>query len=210
MNKESGFITTLLLCTGIIIICLYISTYKLLQVKYLETTNLALLGQNQFSMDYPPLPAGFDWEKEVLDEKAAEEKGYQIFYDNRYENVPIQQHTTKSINVSGTVYTTSIDYEDGQNTTNPFIVYMKALQDNGWKWDYDIKPYYVFGTSADGVGASIVGLLKGTTSNMKTAIISYNLKPQSITMEDDLKFNCPCTLEVSIFQSNPTKIIFTE
>lgn len=57
--------------------------------------------------------------------------------------------------------------------------------------------------SADGPGSSVWGYKKTSGTQTEIVVFSYQTKPTSSNPNEPLQFNCPCTVTLTTFVSNP-------
>lgn len=99
--------------------------------------------------------------------------------------------TTGEGQLSGLESTTQI------STENPMLTHFEnaqKLKEMGFSVDNDLM--------ADGPGSSMWGYSKNDNGEKQYVIISYKTQPTSSNPNAPLEFNCPCTVDVSVFASN--------
>lgn len=81
------------------------------------------------------------------------------------------------------------------NPTLPHFEIVSMLGQMGFQPDNNL--------AADGPGSSVWGYMKEVNGKKQVLTFSYRTKPSNTNPNEPVQFNCPCTVDVTAFVSNP-------
>ena len=170
------------------------------------------LEQHTIPSEFPSRPDYVWWDKERV-EQDNEEDRLHYFYIEEYDKdkYGIMETGHADVRVKGTRYTakiSEIDTPEGVREYEDILWkhYLDALEDMEWKTSLNFGPYSIKSISSGSSRGTMRGYVAVNGDKVKTLEVmhlnsdeNYKGAPQVVS--------CPCTLELSIFESDEISLL---